>query len=524
MQGNAQYSDRMRRIPARRWSLAIIPLISALLVPTSAVAAPAPAHDPAQPGGFAGLSVSSLDWTPCGSNGFECATLTVPLDYRDPAAGTIGIAVNRHKAADSARRIGAMVVNPGGPGGSGKGLAQRMLSMAPKEIVDRFDIVGFDPRGVGESSPVSCLTADETTDAFAKVTAGVDDTDRPFAHSVKLAAQFNAKCQERSGKLLPYIGTEYVARDIDMIRAALGEEKLTYFGFSFGTFIGTVYANLFPQRVRAALLDGAYDPEHYANEPYKYDQPQFDVVDRAINLFLDWCADPASKCAFGNGKPHDAFDQLLTDLDANPIVKDGKVVANGTTVAYSLIFAVNGGRRAWPAFAARLVQAQQRTGPYVAPIGGNASFFAPNTAVECADRVYPQDMNGLRNQLAKEVHRAPILGAPAAYGSPGYDHSHATACTLWKAERKSRYAGPWDAKGSAPILVVGTTGDPDTPYQDAVALRRTLANSRLLTFVGEGHTGYSASPCTKAAASEYLLNLTLPADGTRCNDDPGPAS
>lgn len=359
---------------------------------------------------------------------------------------------------------------------------------------------------------VTCITVEETQQAWANVPASV----QPGA-----AKQFDAACQARSGDLLPYIGTEYVARDMDLLRAAVGDEKLNYFGLSFGTFIGTVYANLFPTRIRAMSLDGAYDPEAYANNTYKYDYWQYVALERALNRFLTWCSD-SPDCAFGHGDPAAAYDALVSDLDDNP-VRDahGKVVANGATLTYHVMFALNDGTPRWPEIAKNLSAAQQRGGSYVDSIGSQANFFAANVSVECADRVYPHSKLLLRSWLAFAAASAPRMGPVAAYGPPGYDHSHANACQQWLAKWASRYAGPWDAHGSPPILVVGTTGDPDTPYQDAVTLAATLDNGHLLTFVGEGHTGYSHSPCSRAAEAAYLIDLTVPQDGARCTDDPG---
>ncbi|MCA1697086.1 MAG: alpha/beta hydrolase, partial [Actinobacteria bacterium] len=207
-------------------------------------------------------------------------------------------------------------------------------------------------------------------------------------------------CQTGSGDLLRYIGTEYVARDMDLLRAAVGDKKLNYFGVSFGTFIGTVYANLFPTRIRAMSLDGAYDPEAYANNTYKYDYWQYVALEEALGRFLDWCAD-SPDCAFGHGDPVAAYDALVSDLDDNPVRDDqDKVVANGASLTYRVMFALNGGRSGWPAIAKDLSAAQRRGGSYVDSIGSKSNFFAANVSVECADRVYPRGKLLLRYRLA----------------------------------------------------------------------------------------------------------------------------
>ncbi|WP_370945135.1 alpha/beta hydrolase [Amycolatopsis sp. cg5] len=465
--------------------------------------------------GLPAWAATTTSWTDCG-DGFECTTLQVPRDYRNPALGTIPLAVNRHRATDHAHRVGALLVNPGGPGGSGLGFAKRLLPRFP-ELAARFDVIGFDPRGVGQSGQVQCLTDEETRQDFE------DARPLTFERGQAFAARFTAACVARSGNMLPYIGTESVARDMDQIRAALGEERFNYFGVSFGTFIGTVYANLFPKRIRVMALDGAYDPEAYANRPYTYDFWQYVEIEGALNRMLDWCARDAS-CPFGDGNPRAAFDRLVRSLDRDPVRDaDGKVLANGSVLAYSMIFELNGGTSAWRGLAAELQEAAtSRTGDLLYPLSDSSSFFAANVSVECADRVYPSGKFSLRAHLALEAATGPRLGPIAAYGPPGYDQSHANACQQWPAQRASRYPGPWNAPGSAPILVVGTTGDPDTPYRDAIALSRTLDNARLLTFVGEGHSGQGHSPCARAAITAYLVDRTLPAPGTRCTDNPTP--
>ncbi|MBA2471342.1 MAG: alpha/beta fold hydrolase [Pseudonocardiales bacterium] len=506
------------RAAAAGMILAAVLLSAAVTVPASA------AEDPSPPGGLLGIQVPSLSWKDCANrdNGLQCATAQVPRDYRNLGRGSLSLNLKRHLATDSTHRIGSLFVNPGGPGGSAAGFVSAVVSRLPAEVASRFDVVGFDPRGVAASGQVTCMTQEETEQAWAGVSASVQPG--AFERGQRAAEQFNAGCQTRSGDLLSYIGTEYVARDMDLLRAAVGDKKLNYFGVSFGTFIGTVYANLFPTRIRVMALDGAYDPEAYANNPYKYDYGQYVALEGALHRFLGWCAD-SPDCPFGHGDPVTTYDTLVSDLDNNP-VRDahGKVVANGATLTYRVMFALNGGRPGWLGIAKDLSAAQQRGGSYVDSIGSKSSFFAANVAVECADRVYPPSKLLLRYRLALSTASAPRTGSVAAYGPPGYDHSHANACQKWPAKRASRYAGPWNAHGSAPILVVGTTGDPDTPYQDAVTLATTLDNGHLLTFVGEGHSGFAHSSCSRAAEVAYLIGLTLPQDRARCTDDPPPAA
>ena len=466
--------------------------------------------------------VPSLTWVDC-ENGFECATARVPLDYRRPLGRAISLAVIRHRVADPAQRAGTLLLQPGGPGNSGLAFATRTFPTLRPELRDRFDIVGFDVRGVGQSGQLRCWSDAEYSQAFAaaKGRPGADG----FDFALRTATEFDAACQQRAGELLPYVGTGYVARDIDLLRQALGEERISFYGRSFGSYIGTVYASMFPRRVRAMVLDAGYDPVHYADRPYAYDRPQFQALDAAANRFFDWCAATPNLCPFGSGQPKVAFHQLLADLDTEPVAVPGKGVANGFTVVYRLVFNLNSGRARWPELGRALQQAQVRdtNSMLLAPqVTASFDFVTVNAVVECADRAYPSDVRQLRRNLAESVRLAPLLGAAVGYAPPFYDHNHAFACSRWPAERVSRHTGSYRAAGSPPILVVGVTGDPDTPYRDSVTLARTLDNGRLLTFRAEGHAGFNRSQCVTTAVTAYLADLTVPRRGAVCADEPAP--
>jgi pimeloyl-ACP methyl ester carboxylesterase len=509
--------------PSRRLSRLRVAVAAALALAVSGAAAPqvmaaqSTATDP-QP------TVPSLAWADC-QGGFECANAEVPLDYRDPQGKTITLAVVRKKAADQGAKKGTLFLQPGGPGNSGVDFVRNNYAGLPASLRENFDVFGYDVRGVGRSSQVVCWDDPTYTQAVtaAKGTPGPD----AYEPAVRQAASFVQGCQDNAGELLPYVGTGYVARDIDLLRQALGEEQLTYYGRSFGSYIGTVYAAMFPQRVRALVLDGGYDPEHYANRPYAYDRPQYLALDGAMGRFLDWCKADQATCGFGDGDPRAAFEKLKADLDANPVPTANGGQANGYTLVYRLMFNINEGKVIWPSLGAALRKAQQRDNTSFLlrpPSPASYDFLNPNVAVECVDKDYPRDMARLKRQVTRNAELAPLLGPAMAYGPPTYDHQHATACVQWTGEKPSRYAGSFRAKGSAPILVLGTTGDPDTPYQDSVALARKLDNGRLLTFRAEGHTAFGRSACATDAVTGYLVDLTVPARGTTCTDETQPPS
>ncbi|WP_055526188.1 alpha/beta hydrolase [Streptomyces graminilatus] len=466
--------------------------------------------------------VPSLAWTDC-QGGFECANADVPLDYRQPQGKTITLAVVRKKAADPTKRKGTLFMQPGGPGNSGVDFVRNNYDDLPAALRDNFDVFGYDVRGVGRSSALTCFDDARYIRAVTEA-KGVPGPDA-YEPALHQAAEFDQACVDNTGELLPYIGTEYVARDIDLLREALGEQQLTYYGRSFGSYIGTVYAAMFPKRVRALALDGAYDPVHYANHPYAYDRPQYLALDGAMGRFLDWCAANQATCGFGDGDPRAAFEKLKADLDANPVTTANGRLANGYTLVYRLMFNINEGKVIWPEFGEALRKAQLRDNTSFLlrpPSPASFDFLGPNVAVECVDRDYPRDLKLLKRKVTSFAQEAPLLGPAMAYGPPTYDHQHATACVQWQGERPSRYDGSYRAKGSAPILVLGTTGDPDTPYQDAVALSRRLDNASLLTFEAEGHTAFGRSACATDAVIGYLVDRKVPAPGTTCADETQP--
>ena len=467
--------------------------------------------------------VPTLNWTDC-TGGFQCADAAVPLDYRAPQGATITLHMIRHLAADPSQRVGTLWMEPGGPGSSGLNFARNSWADLPAELQNKFDVVSFDPRGIQTSSPVVCYN-DTQYEAAVDATPGVPGPDA-FDRAVRVAADYDQNCVKNLGATAGLFGTQYVARDIDLIRQALGEQQLTFYGRSFGTYVGTVYASMFPTRVRAMALDGAYDPNHYANDPYAYDFPQYLATDAAMNDFLNWCDENQSMCGFGNGDAKDAFTALKADLDANPVTMPNGRKANGFTLAYRLLFNVDDGKEIWPAFGQALRQAQQHDpSSFLLNPPSPASFaqLNPNTVVSCNDRAFPTSIGELWAHVTASAQAAPLLGAPWAYAPPMYDQNSAPACVQWPVERVSRYSGSYRATGSAPILVIGTTHDPDTPYQDAVTLSQTFDNAELLTFDAEGHTAFGRSACVTAATATYLADLTLPQPGTVCSDETPPA-
>ncbi|MFE2876114.1 alpha/beta fold hydrolase [Streptomyces roseus] len=502
---------------------------SLVLVAVTALLGGAPGAAAATP--LAAPPVPVLVWGPCDGadaegpgDGFECATARVPLDYREPTGRTLPLSVTRRLAPDRAHRTGVLVLHPGGPGNSGVDFARDSYAALPVSLREAFDVVGYDMRGVRRSGQVECWNDTEYS-AAVDAARGVPGPGA-LGTAVRQGLDFAGACGERSADLVPFIGTGSNARDLDLLREALGEQTLSFYGRSFGSYVGTVYAAQFPRRVRAMVLDGAYDPRRYADVPYSYDAGQFVALDAAVGRFLDWCARNAAACGFGEGRPRQAFEELKRSLDADPVITASGRPATGYTLAYRLMFNINSGQEIWPYLGEALRAAQAHRGSFLLspPSPASFDFLNVNTAVECADRAYPSDRRLLGAAVGAHVAAAPLLGPPIGLGPPAYDHNHAPACAQWPAGRPSRYEGSYRAAGSAPILVLGTTGDPDTPYRDAVALAATLERGRLLTFAAEGHTAYNRSACVSALTTAYLAALALPARGTVCADEAPPES
>ncbi|MHB8458454.1 MAG: alpha/beta hydrolase [Candidatus Limnocylindrales bacterium] len=458
-----------------------------------------------------------MRWSDCG-NGFECGTVVVPRDYADPGAGTILLALIRLPAIDPAHRIGSLVVNPGGPGASGVDFVRNdAASLFPDAIRERFDIVGFDPRGVARSTPIRCV---DNLDHFLAADPN-PDTPAELATLLDGERSFVAGCERRDGDLLPYVGTLNVARDVDRIRSAIGDPALTYVGFSYGTLIGSIYADLFPDRVRALVLDGAIDP---TVDLAHLREGQAVAFEGALDRFLADCA-RRTTCAFHNGgRPGPAFDALMRRIDVRPLpailLRDSRPV--GPTFAWDAVIGSLYAPQGWPLLAEALALAQQGDGSYLLaladplngrnPDGSYSNLVDANSAVTCLDFPGPRNAAAYEAEVPRFTALAPRLGALFAYND--------VDCAFWPVP-PARVPAPASGVGAPPILVVGSTGDPATPYAWAVALAHQLVSGVLITRTGEGHTGYAFSACVRAAADTYLLSLRPPAPGTTCPTSPG---
>ena len=459
------------------------------------------------------IEVGPAHWSDCGK-GLQCADIRVPRDYDAPSKGYLTIALARLPASDPKDRIGSLVVNPGGPGGSGvefvRGAAEE--GIFPTALRKRFDIVGFDPRGVNASSAIRCI---DNLDPQARLDPSPDDPEE-LEELVDSAREYAAECGKRNDATLPYLSTDAVARDLDLIRQAIGDKKLSYLGFSYGTLIGSLYAERFPERIRAMVLDGAMDPsldlEHFR-------AGQAAGFEKSLTAFLDDCA-AKERCDFhAGGKPRAAFDSLMAKIEAKPLPAsfDRERRPVGPFVASYAVLAALYDSASWPALAQALEVARQGDGslllrisdPYQGrnPNGSYSNQHDAYTANTCLDFAAPKDV-GTYSAWAQRLKKA----APHFAGLIAYND---LACTFWPIPAE-RTPGLVAATGAPPIVVVGTTGDPATPYAWAQALANELDSGVLVTREGEGHTAYLANSCIQRAVDEYLLGLTPPKAGLTC--------
>jgi pimeloyl-ACP methyl ester carboxylesterase len=484
--------------------------------PTSAAAAAATGSAVASSAELAPYYDQKLSWHSCGVAGFDCATMKVPLDYAHPAAADdLKLAVARKKATGSAKKLGSLLVNPGGPGGSAIDYLQYAALGYPTAVTSRYDMAAVDPRGVDRSEPVECLT-DKQMDAYT----AVDTTpDNPAEISALANADrsFDAACNRRSAKLLGHVSTVDSARDMDVLRALLGDRKLTYVGKSYGTFLGATYAGLFPQRVGRLVLDGAMDPSVDALESSRAQAGGFEV---AFAAFAKDCVRRAG-CPLGTTSVADAgtqLDALFKSLDAHPL-KTGTsrplTEALGTTGVIAAMY----DQTAWPGLRAALTSAKKGDGDPLLKLsdsyyerdasGKYSNLMYANAAVNCLDLPpalkSPADVEKALPSFRKA---SPHFGASLAWSS--------LVCAYWS-QRPTGHAAKITAKGAAPILVVGTTRDPATPYAWAVSLASQLSSGHLLTYDGDGHTAYArGSACIDSAVNAYLLGGTVPPAHKKC--------
>ncbi|MGN9809816.1 alpha/beta hydrolase [Micromonospora sp. BQ11] len=453
---------------------------------------------------------------------YECATIEVPSNWGTGTGATSGpgigmmfeIALLRARSTKQRDRIGSLVINPGGPGGSGVDTAVYLsfgptFGGLPTSITDRFDIVGFDPRGVARSSPVKCIL-----DVHLDATFGYDPDPRSqqaFDEFVALNQRIGQGCGTKYRDQLPLYGTEQAARDMDAVRAAVGDEKLTYLGYSYGTLLGATYAQLYPQRVRALVLDGAVDPRMGL---VASSESQAKGFERAFDNFTRWCAANAGRCPIAPDA-RAAVTSAIEKARVSPVRGDGGREATPGWVFYAVISSLYT-EAGWEELGRAIDELQGGDPTEVFRLadayadreddGRYSNLFDANLAVNCADEEEKPTREQIRQLQSQWREKYPLFGPALAVGM--------LSCAEWPGGRDPYPTGRAD--GAPPILVVGTTGDPATPYEQTPALASMLGVGRVLTWEGEGHTAYPQTGCITAAVDAYLIGLTVPREGLRC--------
>ncbi|WP_167761912.1 alpha/beta hydrolase [Blastococcus sp. CT_GayMR19] len=469
--------------------------------------------------------------------------MPVPLDYGDPQGEQIGISVIRLPAGDPSQRLGSLMLNPGGPGGSGVEFVRFVAKVLPLELRARFDIVGFDPRGINLSTPLRCFdTFDEALSILP-----------PFAFPVTPAEeetlresddQLAAACAERGGAILDHMSTADVARDMDLLRGALGDEKVNYVGNSYGSILGQNYANLFPSRVGAFVIDGVTDPiawttgqgQDAETTPIGTRIGSADGAQRTLEEFFRLCDAAGPDCALA-GDSSGRFAALAERLRGDPTSITDPLTGDTFTVTYNDLIGLTLGALyapfIWPDLAFILADLEQRLSPEV--LGQRLAAIRTELGLAAAPQEeYPNFVEGLPgvgcsdsiNPRSFEAWQSAADAAEATYGYFGRLWNWAlSACRAWPSTAgEDRYLGPWTAQTSSPVLIVGNQFDPATPYHGAVTASELLPNAALLTYGGWGHTAYLSAGnfCVDSHVTRYLLTGELPEAGTVCPPEGSP--
>jgi pimeloyl-ACP methyl ester carboxylesterase len=486
-----------------------------------------------------------LVWSDCG-DGVQCATAEVPLDYDHPNGRQISLALARVPATDPTNRIGSVFVNDGGPGNSVvdfvRGDARNVL---PADVQARFDIVGFDPRGVGQSTPVRCFADSAEQADFFDPLPPFPVTNEEISQVAAASKELGRRCDERNGDLLDHLSTANVARDMDLLRRAVGDQQLTYAGYSYGGLLGMTYAKLYPDKVRALMLDGAPDPVAWTTgtkadrrHPFSLRVGSAQATSDAMGFFLDSCQEAGDRCAFASDDTRAKFDDLMATLVTGPITVDlpaGPIGPGGpTTLTYAFIVdGLRGGLQFPPIWAdlAVLLQATYEasvatpTTPVVAAVPASPPVAEPDDgydnsheallAVACSETDNPDDLRRWTKDAATADDDTPYFGADWTWLS--------LPCATWPAHDSDRSTGPFDRRTANPVLFVNARFDAASPYDRAVNVASNLPGARLLTLEGAAHpASFVPDTCLTEAIGRYLVEQELPLKGAVCETDTPP--
>jgi pimeloyl-ACP methyl ester carboxylesterase len=451
-----------------------------------------------------------IKWRTC-YDSYKCADVLVPIDYTNIKLGTFKIAVLKYEAGNKQDRIGSMFVNPGGPGASGFDYAYQAEYIVSPQVLALYDVVGFDPRGVGRSAPIRCLTDDEMDANYAS-DAKPDDA-QELETLIKEAQDYVAKCEKNTKNLTAY-STENAARDMDVIRAVLGDKKLNYLGKSYGTYLGTIYAQLFPDKVGRVVLDGAIDP---GATPLEQSLIQAVGFDNALDAFVKDCLQ-IDTCPLPKGAKKQYFTELFDSVAEKPLITSTNRVATESLVVLGTALALYDNESGWPMLRVALKQAQSSRGFMFLSLadaytGRQLNGTYPSNEGDSGFVIDCLDWNDTRTneQIAQDAQtfkaQAPVFGPYLAYSG--------ISCKYFTGIKQPT---KFKQINTTPMIVIGTLRDPATPYSWAVALHKLITNSRLITLDGDGHTGHGrGSVCVDKSVDAYFITGKIPAADQKCD-------
>jgi pimeloyl-ACP methyl ester carboxylesterase len=468
-------------------------LLAALALPVVALAVVTAAPATAAP-----ETARTITWTPCpADSSVDCGTLTLPINWDRPGDGTFDLALARRKANVPSERVGSLVFDPGGPGGSGVSVLLDNRQLFSQNLKDHFDIVGFDPRGSGRSHAITCDAS-----VLAGSPPGTADTPAAYAAIVAYRKRVEPNCRLRSGPLIDHVDDISVVKDIDAIRAALGEKKLTFWGVSYGTLMGQQYAELFPDRIRALVVDSNLD---HSQRTTSFFATEARTAEDSFQEFVKWCGRDAT-CALHGQDVNALFNRLYAKAQAGTLARPGtteKITPDDLSFfPITYLYAPEWSRLATDLKA--LDNGQAAFGPKA-----DAQVPAYQPFAFCADWKFDlPDAASVARQRLVDAKLVPTLRISAfAWGN---------AITCLGVTRVANAQRPYHVHGTPPILVVNSRHDPVTPYAWAVHVAAEIPSSTLLTYDGWGHGVYLRSQCVVDATDQYLISLTMPAKGTHC--------
>ncbi len=457
---------------------------------------------------------------------YSCARYRVPIDHDNAALGTIDIAMLKRAAKTPDKKVGSLFLNPGGPGGSGFRTPIGAGFWFQPQVLDRFDVIGFDPRGVGDSNPLRCFTTQEDANDVFSAQIPVPLTRQEISGTLASYRDYGQFCKNNAGSLLNHMSTKDVVRDLDKMRAGVGDQKLTFVGFSYGTLIGSTYTSMFPKQSRAIVIDGNVDPGLRTSDGVQYDRERARGFEIALDGFLKKCGQAGPKCSFSPGTPRDKFDEIRDYLREKSIM-----LPDGTTFDISTFTGTVGGVLYSPASFALLADDLQALYNFIHPpaaqvaqavelkvlrSGANGrADIAPDSPYTADDSYFAVNCSDKKITIKQE--KVPEIAAKWEKESPTFGRYQAFAdiagCPAWPAKKPDVYRGPWQAKTDTPVLVVGNYYDPATQYLFSKRMADQLGNARLLSVDAFGHCILGDSLGVDKVTADYLIDLKVPGNG-----------